>query len=137
MKADNVADFTKEWITLGLLMFCLLGFVLTFTYHNSPTALGDVGDSLSGVSSGLSSSLIEIEGEASAEAETSDSFISLDSAKSSLSFMDKTRGFLQSAKTMIALVFTGAMGTILLSTLGATFLITLIYLGIKFFRTGN
>lgn len=136
MKADNVKDFTIDWITMGLLMVCLLGFVLTFTYHNNPTALGDVGNSLSGVNSSLSSSLVEIEGEASAEAETSDSFISLDSAKSSISSTDKTRSFLQSAKILIALVFTGAMGTILLSTLGAVFLITLVYLGIKWFRTG-
>ena len=58
MAEDNIKEFTINWIIVGLLMFSLISFTLTFMYNNNPLGLDSdsqeiLGSSQSSISTRL------------------------------------------------------------------------------------
>ena len=60
MGAQNIKEFSVEWVVMGLLFFCLITFAATFMYNNNPDALGDEGERIFQSGDQIESSLLQL-----------------------------------------------------------------------------
>jgi len=141
---DNIKDFTINWITLGLLSFCLMSFALVFMFNNNPIGLGDTAEGkLTSTQSAVSSRLYATEADAdkvlNITANTNPEAGELgsrDSVASSYSVYGTGKGFWESSRTLIAWIFVGEMGKMLLSVLGGLVGFLGVYFIVKWIRNG-
>lgn len=145
MAEENLKDFTVNWAIFGLLFVCLIGFAITFMYNNNPIGLNDGADQIFNSSfDGIEGNLYEVEGNAdevlniTAGTDPEASFLgSRDSVGVSYKGYGTGRSFWTSAKTMIAWVFTGTIGNMLLAVFGGLIAWMGGYYIIKWIRTGQ
>jgi len=145
MAADDLKTFTTQGVLGGLLLTCLLFFAISFMYYNNPTGLDDgSGEVIQTVYDDSYSNLVESEDGAdkllnitsNTNPEASD-LGSRDSVSTAFGAGETSRGSYENAKSLIAWVFTGTTGKLLLgvlSTLVGLFLYFYIY---KHIRQGN
>ena len=141
MADENIKDFTVNWFLLGFLFVCLTTTSITFMYHNNPDGLADTEGVLQNTLDSVQSSLIDLP-------EGSDVYLNItsktnpelgflgsrDSVATSYGTVGMAKGFFTESKVLIAYVFTGTTGQILLGLFGGLFGIVSLYYIIKFFR---
>ena len=144
MGADNIKEFTVQWVLFGLLFFCLLSFAITFTIDNNPNALGDSGEVFGNFQENLRSRLIETEDSGNAilniSSETNPEVSDLgsrDSVATSYGTISNARSFFNVSKVFLDWIIGGTAGKILVSTLGGLFALISAYFIYKSIRQGS
>lgn len=144
MAANNLKDFTVDWVLFGLLFFSLLSFAVIFVANNNPDALGDSQDKFDTYSSDVNSKLILVEDESnallniSALSNPEESFLgSRDSVATSYGLTGTGKGFIDSFKLFMGWVLSGAIGKLLTGVLVGLFGLTSIFFITKWIRTGT
>ena len=143
MSKDNLKDFTTSFVVGGLLMFCLLAFTITFMYNNNPTGLGSTGDKLNGSYNDIQNELIVVEEGSNSvlnitsntNPEVSD-LGSRDSVATSFQAYGTSKSMFETSRDLIAWVFTGTSGKIILSVIGGLVGLVGFFLITKNFRQG-
>jgi len=143
MAAENLKDFSIQWVLFGLLFFSLLAFGTTFIYNNAPGTLGDSGDKLSAYQTQIGNNLYEVENSSNEllnissqnNPEVSDQG-SKDSVATSYGLMGGAKSFLDSSKLFIGWVFVGTPGKMLVSIFVGMFGLLSIYFITKWIRNG-
>jgi hypothetical protein len=142
MAEDNIKDFTVTWILAGVIIFALLTFALTFVYNNNPSALGENEEQITILKGNFSNSLQEVEGESNTQFNTSAQLNSEDTVIGTASASSTSYGFAGTGqskwtiiKQMIAWVFAGTFGQILIRILSGLFGIVALYYVIKLIRS--
>lgn len=143
MADEGMKDFTVTFIIGGLLMFCLLTFTILFMYNNNTEALGEAEDKLSSNYDSSSDTLISITGDsdsmlnitANTNPETSD-LGSRDSV--SVAYESKSIAYdnWENSKEIIAYVFSGTSGIVLLSVFGGIIGLLTVFNIWRFIKTG-
>jgi hypothetical protein len=144
MAEENIKEFTINWITVGLLTFCLMSFAVTFMFYNNPIGLGDNADSVfsqttTNLSGRLTSSDVDADKVLNITANTNPEASELgsrDSVASAYQTKGTGTGFFESMKIFIAWVFVGSMGQMLISVLGGIVGFTSVYFIVKWIRNG-
>lgn len=126
MATDNLKDFTMQFTVGGLLLTCLIGFVISFMYQNNPLGLSDGADDVFNDAYGENSQLILASGDeadsvlnitANTNPEISDS-----GSRDTVATAYKSRGnaveYWNSAKKILGWVFSGTIGKMLLVAIG-------------------
>lgn len=144
MAANDLNSFTIQGVVGGLLLVCLLSFAIGFMFLNNPTGLGDTSDVLQSTYDSSEGMLVETPERAddllnitsNTNPEVSD-LGSRDSVATSYSATGTARGSFETAKDLIAWVFNGDAGKILLGTItGIMGLLSYFYI-YKHIRQGN
>lgn len=142
MAEDNIKDFTITWILAGVLVFALLTFALIFTYNNNPSALGENEQQITVLKGNFSNSLQEIEGDINTEFNTSAQLNSEDTAVGTASASSTSYNFAGTGqskwtimKQMIAWIFAGTFGQILIKIISGLFGLVALYYVIKLIRS--
>ena len=145
MAEDNLKDFAVNWMVIGLLLFCLIAFTLSFMYDNNPIGLND-GSSiiLNTTNSNLNTRLYAVESEAdellnitaNTNPEVSD-LGSRDSVATAYKTYGTSKGMWESTKILIAWVFVGETGKILLGVFTGLIGFLGVYFITKWIRTGS
>lgn len=128
MAEDNLKDFTITWIVGGFLIFCLLTFAILFMYNNNNTYGFDEGsqgifesgeddysNKLLVETPDTSNKLLNIT--ANTNPEISD-LGSRDSVSAGYEAQGSAVSHWESSKKLLAWVFTGDSGKVLISTIG-------------------
>jgi len=143
MAADDLKSFTTSAVIGGLLMFSLLSFAITFMFYNNPTGLGDTNTILESSQSSYSSFLLETSDNADTllniTSNTNPEVSQLgsrDVVSTSYSAYGSTKSSFETAKSLIAWVFTGTTGKLLLGVLGGIIGLLGFFFMSKFIRTG-
>lgn len=143
MADDNMKDFVVNWFIVGFLLFGLLSTAITFIYYNNPGGLGDTGDVLEGTLSSIQSNLVALPNSTDAllniTSNTNPELSQLgsrDSVATAYGSVGTSKGFFTSTKILIAWVFTGTSGEILLFFFGGIFSFVAVYYIIKWVRNG-
>jgi hypothetical protein len=144
MAEDNLMGFTMSSITTGLLLFCLISFTILFMINNNPNGLGDVAQGkLTYTQSNLSGRLLSTDKDAdkvlNITANTNPEASELgsrDSVSSSYSAFGASKGFFESTKILIAWVFVGEIGQMLLIVFGGIIGFLGFYFIYKFIKNG-
>lgn len=142
MTEDNIKDFTLTWILAGVLIFSLLTFALIFVFNNNPSALGENEDQITILNGNFSSSLTEVEGDMNTEFNTSAQLNSEDTAVGTASASSTSYNFAGTGqskwtiiKQMIAWIFAGTFGQILIKIISGIFGLVALYYVIKLIRS--
>lgn len=142
MADRDIKDFTVNWVLFGLLVFTLLAFAITFVANNNPDALGDSQGAFETTYGNLSDSLLEVEGNTNSQINISADLQSEESqlgtraaASTSYGLMETGTGFWKKAKVLIALVFSGLIGQIIIGVFGGLIGIAALYYIIKLIRS--
>lgn len=145
MAADDLKGFTMQGVTAGLLLVCLVSFAIGFMYVNNSDGLSDgTSEVLATTNTGASNFLIETPESADAllnitantNPEVSD-LGSRDSVAASYSAFGTAKGSFETAKDLIAWVFNGDAGKILLGTITGIIGLIGLFLINKFIRQGS
>jgi len=131
-------------IVMGLLLVCLISFAITFMFYNNPTGLGDVAEgklayTQTNISGRLYASDVDADKVLNITANTNPEASDLgsrDSVSSSYSAYGTSKGFFESAKILIAWIFVGDMGKMLLSVFGGIIGFLGFYYIYKFIKNG-
>lgn len=145
MAQDSLKDFTLDSMKLGLLMFCLLSFAITFMYNNNQDAITDgtediFSTSKDSVSTQLISSpedtntILNITANTNPEASQ---LGSRDSVSTSYEAKASATGYYDTSKKLITWVFAGTTGKILLGVFGGVLGFLAFFFITKFIRQGN
>ena len=141
---ENLKDFTINWIVTGLLLTSLIAFTVFFMFNNNPIGLGDDADTVLGsTSDGISSKLLDVSGDsdtvlnitANTNPEVSD-LGSRDSVASAYSMKGTGTGYWEGSKTLLAWIFSGAIGEMLIVIFGGIIGFLAFYYIVKFIRNG-
>jgi len=142
MADTNIKDFTLTWITLGVLIFALITFTLTFSFNNNPEALGQNEAQLQLFQNNISSTLTEIETDynvqanVSAELNSEEASIGAASVSStSYSFMGTSQASASNIKLLLAWIFAGTFGQFVIRVLAGIIGIIGLYYVIKLIRS--
>jgi len=144
MSEENLKDFTVNWIVTGLLLTSLIAFTVFFMFNNNPIGLGDDADNvLTNTSDGISSRLLDVSGDANVvlnitantNPEVSD-LGSRDSVASAYSMKGTGTGYWEGSKTLLAWIFSGAIGEMLIVIFGGIIGFLSFYYIVKFIRNG-
>lgn len=142
MAEDNIKDFTLTWILAGVLIFALLTFALIFTYNNNPSALGENEQQIVVLKGNFSNSLQEVEGDMNTEFNTSAELNSEDTSVGTASASSTSYNFAGTGqskwtiiKTMIAWIFAGTFGQIVIKIISGIFGLVALYYVIKLIRS--
>lgn len=142
MADDNIKDYTITWILAGLLVFALLTFCIIFVFNNNSSALGENEEQINILAGNFSDSLQEIELDTNTQLNVSAKLNSEDSSVGTASASSTSYGLAGTGqskwdifKVMIAWVFAGTFGKILVGTLSGLFGITILYYAIKLIRS--
>jgi len=145
MAEDNLKQFTVNWVITGLLVTCLLAFTIVFMYNNNPIGLGDDANSIINTSSNnYQSNLYEVPNDidetlnitAATNPERSE-LGSRYSVATSYKLKSTGKGMFATIKPLIAWIFSGDIGKILLSVFGGLVGALSIYYITKWIRTGT
>lgn len=141
MADENIKDFAINWFLLAFLFVCLTTTSISFMYYNNPEGLSDTEGVLQNTLDSVQSNLIALPNESdvllniSAKTNPEASFLgSRDSVATSYGTMGTAKGFFTQSKILIAYVFTGTTGQILLGLFGGLFGFVSLYYIIKFIR---
>jgi len=141
---ENLKDFTINWIVTGLLLTSLIAFTVFFMFNNNPIGLGDDADTVLGsTSDDISSKLLDVSGDAdvvlnitaNTNPEVSD-LGSRDSVASAYSMKGTGTGYWEGSKTLLAWIFSGAIGEMLIVIFGGIIGFLAFYYIVKFIRNG-
>lgn len=145
MSEENMKDFTINWIVTGLLLFSLIAFTTFFMLNNNPDyGLNDGTDNIFSAASGnISSRLLEVSNDAdivsnitaNTNPEVSD-LGSRDSVASAYSMKGTGTGYWEGSKTLLAWIFSGAIGEMLIVIFGGIIGFLAFYYIVKFIRNG-
>lgn len=140
--ADNIKDFAIIWITTGILVFSLLTFALIFVFNNNSSALGENEDQIDILKSNLSTTLTEVEEDMNAKINSSAQLNSEDTVLGTASASSTSYGFLGTSqdtwttiKMMIAWIFAGDFGTLVIKILSGIVGLVGLYYVIKLIRS--
>lgn len=145
MALNDLKDFTSQGLMGGFLLSCLLIFAVGFMAVNNGDGFGSETDSVfNGIDTGLQSKLEESPTDAdtllnitaNTNPEAGD-LGSRDSVAASYSAVGATRKYFEASKDLIAWVFTGETGNMLLLVFGALIGFTAVFLSYKFLRQGS
>lgn len=145
MAQESLKDFSLDAIKVGVLMFCLLTFAITFMYNNNQDGLSDgTGDifetSKDSVSIQLlaspedSNTLLNITANTNPEASQ---LGSRDSVATSYEAKGSATGYYDISKKLITWVFAGTTGKILLGMFGGMLGLMAFFFIVKNIRTGT
>ena len=145
MAEDNLKDFTVNWVITGLLLTCLITFAITFMFNNNPIGLGDDADYiLNQTYTGINTKLLEVDTNANEllniTANTNPEVSQLgsrDSVGSSYGYKSVGTGFWSSMKQLIAWIFVGDVGKMLITVFGGLLGLIGGYFIIKYIRQGS
>lgn len=145
MAEENLKDFTINWTVFGLLFVCLLVFAITFMANNNPVGLNDgAEDILISTQGNISGNLYEVEPTSNeilnitAGTDPEASFLgSRDSVGVSYKGYGTGRSIWTSGKMMIAWIFTGDLGKLLLTVFGGLIAFIGGYYIVKWIRQGQ
>lgn len=145
MAVDNLRNFTMQFVVGGFLLFLLLAFAISFTYQNNPLGLTDDSSTVLNDAYSSTNTLLEDSPEDSdlllnITANTNPEVSQLgsrDSVSTSYSATGSAKGYFDSAKTMIAWVFSGEMGRMLLVVLGGIIGTLSYFFIMRHIRTGD
>lgn len=142
MATDNIKDYTLTWVTAGLILFALLTFVIIFVYNNNPSALGENEAQLEILHNNLSNSLTEVESDVNLKMNVSAQLNSEEGTLGSESATSTSYGFAKTSneqltimKSMIAWVFAGTFGQLIIKILSGIAGLTVLYYIIKLIRS--
>ena len=144
MATDDLRSFTVNGVLGGLLLTCLLAFAITFFAYNNPTGLSDgTEDVFSRSYSNVTNYISEVETDANTllnitantNPEVSD-LGSRDSVASGYSAMGTGKGSWETAKDLVAWVFRGTTGQILLGVIGGIIGIVAMFFIVRWIRQG-
>jgi hypothetical protein len=142
MADQNIKDFAVNWVLFGLLIFSLLAFTISFIAYNNPDALGDTQGHFEDSYTDLKDSLIEIESSTESQINVSADLQSDESqlgtraaASTSYGLMDSGTTFWNKSKNLMAFVFSGLMGQIILGVFGTLIAMTALYYIVKLIRS--
>jgi len=142
MVEDNIKDFTISWVLSAVLIFALLTFALIFTYNNNPSALGENEEQILVLKGNFSNSLQEIEGDMNTEFNTSAELNSEDTSVGTASASSTSYNFAGTGqskwtliKQMMAWIFAGTFGQIIIGIISGLFGLTALYYVIKLIRS--
>ncbi len=144
MAPTNLKEFSIEWVLFGLLLFCLLTFAITFMFYNNPTGLGDSSNILNKSLIGIQSNLVALPDDSDAllnitsVTDPEASFLgSRDSIATTYGMTGTGKGFFTKSKILLAWIFTGTSGQILIGVFGGLFGLGALYWITKWIRIGN
>ena len=145
MPEDNIKSFTIQWMIIGLLIFCMLGFAFTFIYANSDQGFETaVGNKLNESRSELRTKILAVNEDSdlllNITAQTDPEVSQLgsrDSVATSYKYREEATSNWDKLKSLIGWVLTGDAGKILISVLGGMLAYLSVYYIIKFIRTGS
>jgi len=145
MAINTMKDFTIQWVLVGFLITSLLAFAISFTFYNNPLGLSDgsedvFGDSYSDTSSLLTASNTEANELLNITANTNPEIGDLgsrDSVAVAYKAKGSATGYFDSAKNLMAWVFSGTIGKMLLVVIGTILTLISGFLIAKLIRTGN
>jgi len=142
MAEDNIKDFTITWVLTGVLIFSLLTFALIFTFSNNPSALGENEQQITIIKGNLSGSLQEVTNSTNTNFNTSAQLNSKDTSVGTASASSTSYNFAGTGqskwdiiKQMIAWVFAGTFGQLLIKMLSGLFALAALYYVIKLIRS--
>jgi len=145
MVNETLQDFTINWVITGFLLTCLIAFAVTFMYNNNPLGLGNDGDTVFGDAyDGLSGQLLQ-------SADSSDVLLNItsntnpevstlgsrDVVSTSFGAKGSASAYFESAKNLLAWVFSGAIGKMLLAVFGGIMGFLAYFFIIKHIRIGT
>ncbi len=144
MAEDNIKEFTINWIIVGLLMFSLISFTLTFMYNNNPLGLDSdsqeiLGSSQSSISTRLYKTPNDADKVLNITATTNPEVGELgsrDSVATAYSLAGTGKGFFESLKLFISWIIVGDMGKMLLAVFGGIIGASAGYYIFKYIRNG-
>jgi len=141
---DNLKDLSSHFMILGILLFCMIAFVVGFMYNNNPSGLGDDADEhFVDTFSKLENQLLE-------SPDSSDSLLNItsttnpeasqlgsrDIVTTSFAAKGSATNYWESGKQLISWVFTGTLGKMLLSVFGGLIGLISYFAITKHIRTG-
>jgi len=142
MADKDIKDFTINWVLVGLLVFSLLAFAVSFVTNNNPDALGDTKGTFDSSYSNLQDSLLEVEGDTNLQTNISADLQSEESqlgtraaASTSYGLMGTGVGFWRNIKSLLSLVFSGLVGQIVIGVFGGLIGIAALYYIIKLIKS--
>lgn len=142
MTEDNIKDFTLTWVLTAVLVFALITFALIFTFNNNPSALGESEEQMEVLQVSFSNSLQEIEGDMdqefniSAELNSEDTSVGTASASSTSYTLTGTgQSKWTIMKQMMAWIFAGTFGQIVIKIISGIFGLVALYYLIKLIRS--
>lgn len=143
MADEGIKDFIITWVSGGLLLFCLLAFAISFTYNNNQDALNDgTGDIFNEQYTTFSNRLISVNNTnnllnitANTNPEVSD-LGSRDSVAVSFEATGSARYYWDVSKKLIAWVFAGTAGQIILGVVGGIIVFLTVFYIWKFIKNG-
>lgn len=120
--AENIKDFALAFILTGVIIFGLLTFAIVFVFNNNQSALGETDEQVNILTNNLSNSLTELEVNMDTQTNISAQLNSEEggedsSAANSYGFQTETQSQWTIMKTMIAWVFAGTFGQIVIKIL--------------------
>lgn len=149
MAMNNLKDFNLEWITFGLLFFCMMTFTLLFMAGNNEEGLldssgNDISGKFSDYQSEMSNTLIETEEDSNsllnitAQNNPEESFLgSKDSVPTSYGTLSSAKKFFSQTKLFLNWMLAGTTGSILISVFVGMFGFTALYFITKWIRQGG
>ncbi len=144
MAVNNLKEFNNQWILFGFLFFSLMTFTIIFMADNNPDGLGSAGDKFDAYSSEVGGKLITVEGTSdtllnvSAATNPEAGFLgSRDSVATSYGSYGAARNMIGSFKGLIAWMFVGTVGQMLVSVFFGMFALTGLYYIYKIIRQGS
>lgn len=142
MADRDIKDFTYTWVLLGLLVFSMLAFSVTFVVNNNPDSLGDSENTFQTTKDSLEDSLLETEESLNQQINISadlqsdeDSLGTRAASSSSYGFMGTGTSFFDQMKLLISFVFSGLIGQIIIGVIGGLLAIAGLYYVIKLIRS--
>lgn len=144
MADEGLKDFTTTFILGGLLLFCLLAFVITFMYNNNSNALDDGTENiLNEAHTNLTSRLTETRESsnnilnitANTNPEVSD-LGSRDVVAVSFGTTSSSKSFFETSRKLISWVFSGTSGVILIGVFGGLTSFIMVFLIWRFIKSG-
>lgn len=136
MADENIKDFTSSLAITGLLLFSLIAFAAIFFAANNPIGLGNDGQLIFNITQdNLSSNIVGMEADsndiltvASLTDPTESALGSKDSVSTSFSIFGAGKTFYSSTKLLVAWIFAGTVGKMLLAIFSGLLGITGAYL---------
>jgi hypothetical protein len=136
MATETIKDYTNGLAIAGLLLFSLVAFAGIFYSYNNPIGLGSDGEFIFNQTKGnISTGITAMEGDsndilsvAALTDPTASALGSKDSVSTSFSIFGAGKTFFSSTKLLIAWIFAGEVGKMLLSIFVGILGITGVYL---------
>lgn len=136
MAEDNIKNFATEYAVTGLLMLALIAFASIFLSANNPTGLSSEENAILSITyNNLSSGITAIEEDGNsvltvaADTDPTESALgSKDTVSTSFTMFGAGKRFYNSTKLLIAWIFAGTVGQMLLALFSGLIGITATYL---------